>query len=54
VASTRQLLRTARIRAIIRRHLGDSEAAHVSPRYLHKIFKDSALTPMRLLKRLRL
>jgi AraC-like DNA-binding protein len=59
---TRQLLHMARIRDIIRRHLGNPEldpdqiakAANISPRYLHKIFQDAELTPMQLLKRLRL
>jgi AraC-like DNA-binding protein len=59
---TRQLLHIARIRDIIRQHLGDpaldpdriAKAAHISPRYLHRIFQDAELTPMQLLKRLRL
>jgi AraC-like DNA-binding protein len=59
---TRQLLHMARIRDIIRRHLsnprldpnGIAEAAHISPRYLHQLFQDAELTPMQLLKRLRL
>jgi AraC-like DNA-binding protein len=59
---TRRLLHLACIRGIIRRHLGDpalgpdriAEAASISPRYLHKLFQDTELTPMQLLKRLRL
>jgi AraC-like DNA-binding protein len=59
---TRQVLRRARIRDLIRRHLNDpaldpdriAYAANISPRYLHKIFQDAQLTPMQLLKRLRL
>jgi AraC-like DNA-binding protein len=59
---TRRLLHMARIRDIIRRHLdnpmldpnGIAEAAHISPRYLHQLFQDAELTPMQLLKRLRL
>ena len=60
--TTRRLLRTACIRAIIRRHLGNpalnpdqiAKAANISPRYLHKLFQDTELTPMQLVKRLRL
>jgi AraC-like DNA-binding protein len=59
---TRRLLQQARINGIIRRHLGNPEldpdgiarAANISPRYLFTIFQDADLTPMRLLKRLRL
>jgi AraC-like DNA-binding protein len=59
---THRLLHRARIRDIIRRHLsnprldpnGIAEAAHISPRYLHQLFQDAELTPMQLLKRLRL
>jgi len=59
---TRRLLQMARIRDIIRQHLGNPEldpdriaqVANISPRYLHKIFQDAELTPMQLLKRLRL
>jgi len=59
---TRQLLYKALIRDIIRRYLsnplldpnGIAEAAHISPRYLHQLFQDAELTPMQLLKRLRL
>jgi AraC-like DNA-binding protein len=59
---TRRLLRMARIRDIIRQHLGNPEldpdriaqAANISPRYLHKIFEEAELTPMQLLKRMRL
>ena len=59
---TRRLLHTARIHDIIRRNLDDprlgpdriAEAANISLRYLHKIFEGAELTPMQLLKRLRL
>jgi len=59
---TRRLLHMASIRAIIRRHLDNpaldperiAEAANLSPRYLHKLFQNTELTPMQLLKRLRL
>lgn len=59
---TRRLLRTAFIRTIISQHLGNpaldpeqiAKAANISPRYLHKVFQDTELTPMKLLKRLRL
>ncbi|HZM78821.1 MAG TPA: helix-turn-helix domain-containing protein [Candidatus Limnocylindrales bacterium] len=59
---TRRMLHMACVNGIIRRHLGDpaldpariAEAANISPRYLHKLFQDSELTPMQLLKRLRL
>jgi AraC-like DNA-binding protein len=59
---TRQLLHKARIRDIIRRNLGNpmlgpnriAEAANISPRYLHLLFHGAELTPMQLLKRLRL
>lgn len=59
---TRRLLHRARIRAIIRRHLdnpmldpeGIANAAHISPRYLHKIFQDTELPLMQLVKRMRL
>jgi AraC-like DNA-binding protein len=59
---TRQLLHRARIRDIIRRHLGNplldpnriADAANISPRYLHQLFQGAELTPMQLLKRLRL
>jgi AraC-like DNA-binding protein len=52
----------ALIRAIIRRHLGNpmldpngiADAANISPRYLHQLFQGAELTPMQLLKRLRL
>jgi AraC-like DNA-binding protein len=33
---------------------GIAEAAHISPRYLHQLFQGAELTPMQLLKRLRL
>lgn len=59
---TRRLLYMVRVRAIIRRHLGDptldpeliARAAHISPRYLHALFADTGTTPMQLLKRIRL
>jgi len=59
---TRRLLHMALIRDIIRRDLGNplldpngiAEAAHISPRYLHQLFQGAELTPMQLLKRLRL
>jgi AraC-like DNA-binding protein len=59
---TRRLLHMACIRGIIRRHLDNpalgpdriAEAANISPRYLHKLFQATELTPMQLLKRLRL
>jgi AraC-like DNA-binding protein len=59
---TRRLLHMARIRDIIHRHLGNplldpngiAEAANISPRYLHQLFQGAELTPMQLLKRLRL
>src|SRR5215475_939509 len=46
----------------VHRHLGNpaldpnriARAANISPRYLHTIFQDADLTPMQLLKRLRL
>jgi AraC-like DNA-binding protein len=58
----RQLLHMAYIRGIMRRHLANpalgpdqiAKAVSISPRYLHKIFRDAELTPMQLLKRLRL
>lgn len=59
---TRRLLLRAHVQRIIRRHHADpaldpdriAKAASVSPRYLHTIFDDVDLTPMQLLKRLRL
>jgi AraC-like DNA-binding protein len=59
---TRWRLHLARIHAIIRRNLGDptldteqiAKAAHISTRYLYKIFQNAELTPMQLLKRMRL
>jgi AraC-like DNA-binding protein len=59
---THRLLHRARIRDIIRRHLsnprldpnGIAQAAHISPRYLYQLFQDAELTPMQLLKQLRL
>jgi len=52
----------ARVRDIIRRNLDDHELdpdriakeATISTRHLHNVFQDAELTPMRLLKRLRL
>jgi AraC-like DNA-binding protein len=59
---TRRLLNQTRINGIIRRYLGNpaldpdeiARQAHISPRYLHTIFQDADLTPMQLLKQLRL
>ncbi len=59
---TRRLLHMVRLRDIIRRDLGNplldpngiAEAANISPRYLHQLFQGAELTPMQLLKRLRL
>ncbi|MGX7829099.1 helix-turn-helix domain-containing protein [Actinokineospora sp. 24-640] len=59
---TRQTLRIAYLSNLIRRHLGDpglnleqlARAAHLSPRSLNQLFHDSDLTPMRLVKQLRL
>jgi AraC-like DNA-binding protein len=59
---TRRLLHQARINGIIRRHLANpaldpseiARQAHISPRYLHTIFQDADLTPMQLIKQLRL
>jgi AraC-like DNA-binding protein len=59
---TRRLLNQARINGILRRHLSNPEldpdriaqAAHISPRYLYSIFQHADLTPMQLLKQLRL
>ncbi|MGH3939123.1 MAG: AraC family transcriptional regulator [Pseudonocardiaceae bacterium] len=59
---TRRLLHMACIRDIIRHHLGNPEldpnriaqAANISPRYLHQLFQGAELSPMQLLKRLRL
>jgi AraC-like DNA-binding protein len=59
---TRRLLYQARINGVLRRHLGNpaldpdeiARQAHISPRYLHTIFQDADLTPMQLLKQLRL
>lgn len=50
------------VRTIIRRRLGDprldadgiARAANISPRYLYQLFHGTELTPMQLLKRLRL
>jgi hypothetical protein len=50
---TRQLLHRARIRDILRRHLGNplldpnriADAANISPRYLHQLFQCAELTP---------
>lgn len=59
---TRRLLQMERIRGIIHRHLGEpaldpdriAQAANISRRYLHTIFQGGELTPMRLVKRMRL
>jgi AraC-like DNA-binding protein len=59
---TRRSLHLAHIRNLIRRRLNDptlnleqiARTAHMSPRYLHTIFQDADLTPMQLVKRLRL
>src|SRR5262249_11573079 len=59
---TRRLLHIARIHDIIRRQLHNptldpdriAEAANISLRYLHQLFQGAELTPMQLLKRLRL
>ena len=59
---TRRILHTACVRAAIRAHLGDpaldpdriAKAANISPRYLHQLFRDADLTPMRLVRQLRL
>ena len=59
---TCQLLYMAYVRDIIRRHLDNprldpnwiAKAANISPRYLHSLFQDAKLTPMKLLKQLRL
>lgn len=58
----RQLLHLTHIRAIIRQHLHDpaldpdqiANAAHISPRYVHRIFQDAELPLMQLVKRMRL
>ncbi len=59
---TRQTLWIAHLSNLIRRRLGDpglnveqlAKAANLSPRSLHLLFRDSGLTPMRLVKQLRL
>lgn len=59
---TRRVLHQAHINGVIRLHLdnpaldpeGIAKAANISPRYLHTIFRDTDLTPMQLLKQLRL
>jgi AraC-like DNA-binding protein len=59
---TRRLLHLARIHDIIRRKHNDpgldpdriAETANISLRYLHQLFQGAELTPMQLLKRLRL
>lgn len=61
-SQTHRLLRMAHVRRIIRQRHGDpnldvegiARAAQMSPRYLHKLFQGAELTPMQLLKRLRL
>jgi AraC-like DNA-binding protein len=60
--NTRRLLYQERINGIIRQHLGNpaldpdeiAKQAHISPRYLHTIFQGADLTPMQLVKQLRL
>jgi AraC-like DNA-binding protein len=62
IPHSRRQLHRAHIRDIIRRHLGNptldpnqiAHAANISPRYLHQLFHGAELTPMQLLKRLRL
>jgi len=59
---TRRRLHLARVREVIRRNLGDpafdleaaARAAGVSPRYVHQLFAGTGVTPMRLVKRMRL
>jgi AraC-like DNA-binding protein len=59
---TRRLLHLARVREIIRRHLNNpaldpqhiARAANICPRYVHRIFEDTGLTLMQLVKQLRL
>lgn len=59
---TRQTLWIAHLSNLIHRRLGDpglnverlARAANLSPRSLHLLFRDSGLTPMRLVKQLRL
>ncbi len=59
---TGRMLYLARIRDIIRTHLADPEldperiakAAAISPRYLHRLFEGTGMTPMQFLKRVRL
>jgi AraC-like DNA-binding protein len=59
---THQTLRIAHLSNVIRRHLGDpglnvkqlARAAAMSSRSLHQLFRHSDLTPMRLVKQLRL
>jgi AraC-like DNA-binding protein len=59
---TSRLLQQVRINGIVRRHLGNpaldpegiARAANISSRSLFTIFQDADLTPMQLLKRLRL
>lgn len=59
---TRQLLYMTHVRNIVRRHLHNprldpnwiAKAAKISPRYLHQLFQGAELTPMQLLKQLRL
>jgi AraC-like DNA-binding protein len=61
-AHTRRLLQRTRVHAIMRRCLGDpgldpdgiARAAHLSPRYLYAIFQGAELTPMQMLKEMRL
>jgi len=59
---TRRMLQLACVRGILARQFGNpalgpaqiAKAAHISPRYLHKLFQGTEFTPMKLLKRLRL
>jgi AraC-like DNA-binding protein len=59
---TRQRLHLAHIREVIGRRLGDpaldpariAQAAHISPSYLHKLFRGTETSPMQLVKRMRL
>lgn len=59
---TRQLLYMAHIRSIISRNLNNprldpnwiAKAANISPRHLHELFQGTGVTPMQLVKKLRL
>ncbi len=58
----RRLVYVTRIRDAIRRHFHDPDldldrlagAVALSPRYLHRLFQDTGVTPMQLVKRMRL